>query len=215
VNQVQDGIAGMSIVHISDLDMVQVIEALESSFIKGDPAVMPTDTLYGIGAPVTNEKALRRIFKIKCRPSSQTLPVAVGDMDMMHRIAVVNDWRLDYIRERLPGPYTFVLPARGLSEPMVVRDMTVAVRIPGHPLYGPLTSRMGPIALTSANPHGGRDISSASVLDGLYHGSLLIIEDDRSIRGRASEMIDLTGDRPRVLRSGNLNNGTTLEDSHG
>lgn len=206
---------GLSIHSFSGKLIDAVIGPLEDHFSRGGLAIMSTDTLYGIGAPISDREAMRKIFEVKGRPLTQTLPIAVGDLDMIERIAVAEGWRMDYMRERLPGPFTFILPSRGLSDPMVVRKGTVAVRVPDHPLYPTLTLRVGPLALTSANPHGGPDILHASELDRLYGGSLMIIEDDRAIGGKGSEMIDLTGERPSIVRSGNLNKSTVLEGTDG
>jgi L-threonylcarbamoyladenylate synthase len=164
---------------------------------------------------VSCPEAVKRIFDIKDRPLHLTLPIAVGDVEMLLGLASADGWRRERIESLLPGPYTFVLRARVIADPRVVRDGTVAVRLPAHPLYPRLTRRFGPIALTSANPHGGDDILTAALLDSLYGRAVTIVSDDAAVRGSPSEIVDLTGDRPKVLRSGNLNKGKSLEGPDG
>jgi L-threonylcarbamoyladenylate synthase len=203
----------MAVLSFRRVGAEMAVSEIASAFFKGDPVVIPTDTLYGLAAPVSDRDTVERIFRIKNRPISMTLPIAVGDISMLLAICEADGWRLERIRELLPGPYTFVLRAKESSDPLIVRDGTVAVRIPDHPLYSILTREVGPVALTSANPHGGPSIVRAEELDRLYSGKILVLEDDERISGAASEIVDLTGELPTVLRSGSLNKRRALEGS--
>lgn len=169
--------------------------------------VVPTDTLYGLSAPITSPHALMYIFQIKGRPLDMTLPIAVGDLSALEELAHLDHWKRDHVRSRLPGPYTFILRSRSPLDRLVSRNNTVAVRIPAHPIFMALCSKSGQIALTSANPHGEIDRTRADDIDGLFDGELLVIEDDRALSGAASAMLDLTGERPLLLRPGKTGEG--------
>ena len=196
-------------------DLDRIIRTLQAAFGRGEPAIVPTDTLYGIAAPVDNDVAIERIFRLKGRPRSMTLPIVLGDPGKISDLAYVDGWRREFILTHLPGPYTLILRTKNMTDPLLVREGTVAVRVPDHPLFLRLTEAVGPVAMTSANPHGSPDILSAAELDVLFTGSLSVVEDDRSISGAASEIIDLTGDSPRVLRPGKINKRIAMEGPDG
>jgi L-threonylcarbamoyladenylate synthase len=197
------------------MDQEKVIEAVIAEFGAGKPVVLPTETLYGIGAPVENNRALERIFELKRRPKELTLPVAVGNLPMVDDIAIIHRWQKNSLRDGLPGPVTFVLEAKDITDPLIVRNGTIGVRIPRHPIYIPLCSRTGPLGLTSANIHGGPEIHLADDIDRQFNGDLLVVEDDLSIGGQGSTVIDLTEEIPIVLREGNLNIDEFMGGQHG
>jgi L-threonylcarbamoyladenylate synthase len=195
----------VSIIRYRDEDQEQVIETVIVEFEAGKPVVLPTETLYGIGAPVSNSKAVERIFELKQRPHDLTLPIAVGNLPMVDDIAVIHRWQKNSLRDGLPGPVTFILEAKGITDPLLVRNGTIGVRVPRHPLFIPLCTKVGPLGLTSANIHGGPEIHLAEDIDQQFKGELLVVKDDRAIGGKGSTVIDLTEEIPTVLREGNLN----------
>ncbi len=205
----------MTVLHFDRKGSDKVLGSISREFEKGDPVVLPTDTLYGIGAPISNHRALERIFDLKRRPRDMTLPMAVGNLPMVDDVSMIHRWQKSTLRGHLPGPVTFILEAREGLDPLVVRDGTVAVRVPRHPLFIPLTTMFGPIALTSANISGGAEILNASGIDREWGGRLLVIEDDRALSGRATTIIDLTDEVPSIIREGNLNIDELMGDEHG
>jgi L-threonylcarbamoyladenylate synthase len=205
----------LTVLHFDRKEPEEVLEAIVGEFKKGSPVILPTDTLYGIAAPVSHRIPLLRIFELKGRPSELTIPVALGNLPMVDDVAVVRRWQKSILREHLPGPVTFVLETGAGLDPLVVRDGTIAVRVPRHPLFIPLTSITGPLGLTSANRHGGPEILEASKLDREWVGDLLIIEDDKALSGKASTVIDITDEVPSILREGNLNIYELMGGPHG
>jgi len=192
----------MTLVRWDPSENERLLDELERQFSIGAPVVMPTDTLYGLCAPVGNEAAVRRIFDLKGRPLNMTLPIAVGDIDGLVSIAPVDGWRRDLIERDLPGPFTFIVKA-GIDLPeLVMRSGTVGIRVPDHPIWAALHRRFGPMALTSANRHGSPDILEAKGMDAELGGSIMVVEDDASLSGSPSEVIDLTGDAPVAIRAG-------------
>ncbi|MDG6225772.1 MAG: L-threonylcarbamoyladenylate synthase [Candidatus Thermoplasmatota archaeon] len=197
----------MTVIRWDATDPDRVLDAVLKEYSAGRPVVVPTDTLYGLSAPISNPDALMYIFQVKGRPLDMTLPVAVGDLSALEELAHLELWKRDHVHSRLPGPYTFILRSRSPLDRLVSRNNTVAVRIPAHPLFRVLCSKVGPLALTSANPHGECDLTRADDIDSMFGGDLLVIEDDRSLSGAASAMLDLTGDRPLLLRPGKTDEG--------
>jgi L-threonylcarbamoyladenylate synthase len=205
----------VSILHYKDEDQERVIEAVIAEFETGKPVILPTETLYGIGAPIANTKDLERIFELKQRPRELTLPVAVGNLPMVDDIAVIHRWQKNSLRDGLPGPVTFILEAKGITDTLLIRNGTIGVRVPRHPLFIPLCSIVGPLGLTSANIHGGPEIHMAEDIDEQFNGELLVVEDDHAIGGKGSMIIDLTEEIPTVLREGNLNMDEFMGGHHG
>ncbi len=170
------------------------------------PVVLPTDTLYGLAAPISDGKALEMILDLKGRPRDVTLPIAVGSVGSIDEISEVTGEQMDIIERVLPGPVTFILLAKQGFSDIVTRRGTVAVRVVDHPIFPPLCGSFGPVALTSANLHGYDPLLGSDAIETFLDGSdILIVEDDDHVSDKPSTIIDLTSGNPRVLRKGKIN----------
>ncbi|MGA1865955.1 MAG: L-threonylcarbamoyladenylate synthase [Thermoplasmatota archaeon] len=192
-----------------------LLDRVQGEFTGKKPVVLPTDTLYGLAAPISSIKAMKEIFRIKNRPFENTLPLALGNISMIDEIALIRGWQKDILSRGLPGPVTFIVEMKGSMMDLISRGDTLAVRVPDHPIFHPVTERFGPVALTSANLHGSKDLMTAKEIDLQFNGDLLVIEDDISITGTASAIIDLTHDVASVIREGNLNMQEFMGEAHG
>ncbi|MFW3145234.1 MAG: L-threonylcarbamoyladenylate synthase [Thermoplasmatota archaeon] len=205
----------MTVISWNREDQTVIVEEILLEFWKSRPVILPTDTIYGIAAPVSSPGTLEAVFKIKNRPKELTLPVAVGALYMVDEIARVHRWQKTTLRDNLPGPVTFVLEAKEDLDPLVVRKGTIAVRVPRHPVFIPLCAEAGPLGLTSANLHGSENIITAEELDDQFRGDLLIIGDNDSISGSPSAIIDLTDRNIRMLREGKVNIHDIMGETNG
>ena len=173
---------------------------------RGGVVAYPTDTLYGLGADITQPGAVEQVFEIKDRPQGMPLPVLLPDPDSL---SMVSDdipplaWTLAH--RFWPGPLTLVVP-RASCVPAVIaaRGWTVAVRVPDHPVPRELSRLLGsPITGTSANWSGGPSPHTAEeVRRQLGDRVDLIIEGGPPPVGRASTVLDITQSPPRILRLG-------------
>ncbi len=178
-----------------------VVDEIISEFAMGKPVIIPTDTLYGLACPLSNKSGLKRIFDLKSRPEGITLPVAVGEVEDIHNVAIPDRSSIGILMERLPGPYSFILPANPSLPSSVTRNGSVAVRVPDHPLFPILCKKIGPMALTSANLHGRRSVSTIEeAMDQFGQVDLLMILDRSRVFDQHSTIIDLTGSEPMVVR---------------
>ncbi len=177
------------------------ITAAASAIRQGKLVVYPTDTLYGLGADVFNEEAVKRVYQAKHRPRDRPLPVAVGSIDDIDTIAVINDTAWALARALLPGALTVVLPKRPGVPGRVAGD-TVAVRVPDHEVALELCRHAGAITTTSANLHGG----AAPVTIGEAREQLGdMVEryiDDGRLPGVPSTVVDVTGGAISIIREG-------------
>jgi L-threonylcarbamoyladenylate synthase len=169
----------------------------------------PTETVYGLGALASSDRAVRRVFEAKGRPANNPLIVHVASLEGARRMAA-----LDGSAERLalafwPGPLTLVLPlATGAPvSPLATAGLaSVALRAPAHPVAQALLAELGaPIAAPSANPSGRVSPTTAQHVAGdLGDAVALVLDGGPTPVGVESTVVDLTGDRPRMLRPGGV-----------
>ncbi|MEK7189103.1 MAG: L-threonylcarbamoyladenylate synthase [Patescibacteria group bacterium] len=129
----------------------------------GGVIVYPTDTAYAIGCDATNADAVKKVFEIKGRVESKTLPLIAGSIAVVREWAELSGKADELAQQHWPGPLTLVLPARqtprqargdGLS-PSVVKDGCIAVRVPDNETARALSEQLGaPLVSTSANKAG-------------------------------------------------------------
>lgn len=143
------------------------IERAADALRAGGLVVMPTETVYGLAADALDRGAVRRVFKLKGRPSFDPLIVHVLDEAQLKRVArAVPGWVRLLTDAFWPGPLTLVLPKRAAVPAEVTSGLpTVAVRMPGHPVARRLLRAFGgPLAAPSANRFGRLSPTSAAAV---------------------------------------------------
>ncbi|MDP6549586.1 MAG: L-threonylcarbamoyladenylate synthase [Dehalococcoidia bacterium] len=172
----------------------------------GGVVLLPTDTLYGLGADVFSVPALKRVFSIKGRPPHLALPVLVSGWGQVGLVArdVPESGRM-LARRFWPGALTLVLSRRDCVPDLVTggRD-TVAVRMPGHPVPLALADKLGgPITGTSANRSGEADPQTLAEVEAELGGRVdYIIRAGPAPKGTPSTVVDISTGTPRLLRQG-------------
>ncbi len=174
---------------------------------RGGLVVLPTDTVYGIGADAFDPEAVSRLLAAKGRGRDMPPPVLVSAPTTLDALAVgVPSYARALIKELWPGPLTLVC----LQQPSLQWDLgdtrgTVAVRMPDHPVALELLSRTGPLAVSSANTSGLPAAIDADAADAMLGESVEVILDDGPTPGpEPSTIVDVTGVQGRVLRIGAL-----------
>lgn len=124
----------------------------------GKLIVYPTETVYGIGADVYNEAAVKNLYVVKNRPFDMPLSVAVSDKAMLERVAVLNENADKLIKAFLPGPLTIIIKKQpDVPDIVTSSSQKVGIRIPDNRFALELIRRTGPIIATSANLHSHPD----------------------------------------------------------
>ena len=184
-------------------------EALASAaeaITAGGVIVYPTDTIYGIGADATNAAAIERIFAIKERDRGKALLMLAGSIEMALRYAqAVAPKTRDVLAQYWPGSVTFVLRANSLLPKELLGGAgTIGIRVPENELCRALCERTGvPIVSTSANLSGASGGVELQQVIGDFTGKVdLIIENGNAPLSSPSTVVDLSGEKPRVLRQG-------------
>jgi L-threonylcarbamoyladenylate synthase len=185
------------------------IEAAASALRAGRPVAFPTETVYGLGAVATDDRAIAAIFAVKRRPRFNPLIVHVANRDAASALACWNDAAERLAARFWPGPLSLVLPrAPGSPLSLLVSAGldTVALRVPAHPLARALLAATAlPVAAPSANPAGEVSPTTAEhVANALGERVEIILDGGPCPIGLESTVLDLTGQAPRLLRPGGL-----------
>ena len=170
--------------------------------------VIPTETVYGLGANAFDAAAVAKVFEAKARPSFDPLIVHIASLGEMDRIALRIPPMARILAEKLwPGPLTIILPKRKEIPDIVSSGLdTVAIRFPSHPIARKIIEySKTAIAAPSANPFGYiSPTSAAHVVRMLGTKVDYIVDGGQCPVGVESTVIDLTGPLPAVLRPGGM-----------
>lgn len=181
---------------------------------RGELAVLPTDTVYGVAADAFSPPAVERLLAAKGRGRDMPVPVLVGAWRGLDGLAqYVTPTMRTLIEAFWPGGLTLIVRAA----PSLAWDLgetrgTVAVRMPLHPVTLSVLAETGPLAVSSANRSGLP--AAAEVAEAARQlGSSVAVYLDGGSSGEpvASTIVDLTGDRPKVRRTGAVSNEALLE----
>ena len=173
----------------------------------------PTETVYGLGADASNEKAVARIYEVKGRPQDHPLILHIASMnDITYWAEEISDYAITLARAFWPGPMTLIFKRSDAAKDFVTGGQdTVGLRVPDHSLALGLLQeckRIGvhAIAAPSANRFGHVSPTTAAAVQeeiGAYLAAQdLILDGGPAQVGLESTIIDCTGDAPRILRPG-------------
>jgi len=181
------------------------LEAAAHAARTGNLVVMPTDTVYGIGADAFNAAAVRALLAAKGRGPDMPVPVLVGSWTTIDGLVIaVPPIARTLIEAFWPGGLSLVVEhAPSLSWDLGDARGTVMVRMPLHPVALDLLRLVGPMAVSSANRSGSPPATTAAgAAAQLGEDVSVYLEGGESPIGVASTVVDLTSEVPRVLRQG-------------
>lgn len=171
---------------------------------QGQPIAIPTETVYGLGASISNPLAIRQIFAIKGRPNTHPLIIHVSSLDMAEKYAHFTPLAREITEQFWPGPLTIILPKKN-SVPFEVTGglNTVGLRSPNHPLTRKLIQAHGhPIAAPSANQFGKISPTKAAHVVDDYQGKIPVLDGGDCQIGLESTILDLSQETPSIRRLG-------------
>lgn len=171
----------------------------------GGVIVFPTETVYGIGALLENEDAIRRIYEIKGRTFDKPLLVHISKMSYVFDLSrYVSDKVSDLMKTFWPGSLSIILEAScAVPRSAIAYGYTVGFRMPSNKFFKDLSDLVGPIAATSANLSGEKDPLTCVDAYNYFKDSVDLYVDDGPVeRGFPSTVIDMTVNPPKILRIG-------------
>lgn len=178
----------------------QANDAVRSLLETGGVLIFPTDTVYGIGGSPWDERALALVRRLKGRRPSQPFTLHLPSVEAIERFASLNDRMMSVLEAFLPGPITFILPARDDAPAASVLDGKVGVRVPANKFFQSVMHKLDrPLFGTSVNRSGEAPLTSVEMMIEQFSVVDLLIEGEAGT-GVPSAIIDLTSDHPRALR---------------
>ncbi|CAG35630.1 L-threonylcarbamoyladenylate synthase [Desulfotalea psychrophila] len=179
----------------------QVVQKLQQGAI----ICYPTDTGYGIGCDLLNQRAVKALMQLKKRPKNKPFSFMCSGLTHISEYAHVSNTAYRLLKKNLPGPYTFVLPGSKLvPKVMATKQKTVGIRVPDNPISQALITALGnPIVNTSVQlGEDDEPLADPFEIDLAIGNRIDIIIDGGSIYPDPSSVIDLTTDQPEILRVG-------------
>ncbi len=175
-----------------------------ADILKNDGAIsVPTDTVYGVCARISTQKAHDKLVKVKNRPEEKAFPIMCADEQQIKNIAIVDKRTEKIIKAFMPGPITLVLKKKNtLSNYVTNGKDLVAIRLATSKVLEELIRKTeSPIFMTSANQSGKTECTNLDeiekacpLLDGIMEGKVFY--------SKGSTIIDCTSEEIKILRSG-------------
>ena len=202
----------MSILKVNQRNLKTIVKITVKSIKQGKVVVCPTDTVYGLLADATNEKAIKKLLKIKKRRTQKPIPVFVNDLKTAKRLAQINKNQEKFLRKVWPGKVTTVLKRKNkLPKILFTGKKTIGLRIPKYKLVQDLFKKLNcPLTGTSANISGKPASNNIKEIINQFKnqpsaknsgGQLdLIINAGNLPKSKPSTVLDLTIWPPKILR---------------
>ena len=191
----------------TDEEREEAVEAASLAVQRGELIVLPTDTVYGVGADAFDPAAVRGLLAAKGRGREMPPPVLISAATTLDALAVrVPGYARALVEAFWPGPLTLVCHQQtSLQWDLGDTRGTVAVRMPDHDVAREILERTGPLAVSSANKTGMPAATDADQAAEMLGDDVAVIVDaGPAPGGEASTIVDVTGTQGRVLRHGAL-----------
>ena len=181
------------------------IELAAEAMRRGEIVVYPTDTLYAFGCDALNNNAIEKICKLKGLKSEKTnLSIICEDLSEVAKYARLDNANFRLLKDNLPGPFTFILPALSKLPKAFKGRKTVGVRIPDNAVSAALVKALGNPIMTTSVPVGDEEdyFTEPELIAERYIADVEIVIDAGRGGLVPSTIVDCTGEEPEVLRQG-------------
>lgn len=168
--------------------------------------IYPTDTVYGIGCSVFSKKAIDRIYQIKNQNVTKPFSFVCSDLSHISEYAVVSNPAYRVMKQLVPGPFTFILPAsrlKQLPKSLISKRKTVGIRVPDNQISLAIVRELGhPILSASVTDINGDVINDPELIKEIFENQVDAILDGGTNVSAPSTVLDFTEDPPIVVREG-------------
>lgn len=198
----------------TDNPQQRLIDKAVECMRQGGVIAYPTDTMYGIGCDIYNQKAVKRIYQIKNRDKKKPFSFICCDLKNVSQYCLLSNPSYRLMKKCLPGPYTFVLQSMKIvPKIMMTKQKTVGIRVPENEICRKLVETLGnPILTTSAIIDGNEAPSEAYEVEEILGKQLDVIIDGGTIYPSPSSVISLINDEVQILREGQGDTSLFLND---
>ena len=183
------------------------VEEIAELLQRGEVVALPTETVFGLAVSLESETGIQKLIKLKNRniESGKVFTLVPTDISEFERYILILDRELfdTKVKPSIPGALTVLLPKNpAFTHPYFDHFEKIGLRIPDFPLFAQLLPLSGPLLLTSANP---RDLPTAKDFTEVeqYFPGLPVVREPAGNQP-ASTIVDLTGQKPAILRQGAL-----------
>ena len=193
------------------------MDKIEKTLAAGGAVVLPTETVYGLFAQALNQEAVERVYELKRRPRVKALNLNVANLEEIYAFSKNQPSYLEQLYQIfLPGPLTIILQANDRVPAWINSGMkTVGFRIPNHPLTLEMIRKYGPLIGPSANLSGKASGTSFQQIMMDFQEEVSGVEDDNSLTGQDSTILDLSGEKALILRQGAITREDILAQVNG
>ena len=179
---------------------------LKAILANGGAVVLPTETVYGLFARALDEKAVNYVYELKNRPRDKAMNLNVASYE---DILTYSKEQPDYLKKLydafLPGPLTIILKANGQVPKWITSGLTtVGFRLPNHPVTRELIQAEGPLIGPSANKSGKESGRHFDDIRAQFDFQVTGYRDDNALLGVDSTILDLSGNKVKILRQGSI-----------
>lgn len=184
----------------------RLVEEAVAAIGESRPVVLPTDTVYGL---CTTPLAPESLARLKGRDADQPVALLASEVDIL--LELVPELPEGIVRSLLPGRLTLIFRNPERRFPLLAPHESIGVRVPE--LRGAarrIVTRVGAVAATSANLHGGPDPRRLDEVPGAIREHAILV-DGGELPGTPSTVVDLTGPEPTILREGAVPAAEVLE----
>lgn len=171
---------------------------------QGGVICYPTDTVYGIGCDIFNQKAVKRIYRIKRRSTDKPFSFMCADLKDLSQYCLVSNTAYRLMKMNLPGAYTFILPTlKIVPKIMTSKQKTVGIRVPDNAICNALIKELGnPILTSSAVVGDDEPMAEAYQIEEQLGSQLDVIIDGGPVYPAPSSVISLIDDNVEIIRYG-------------
>ena len=189
------------------------IAAATAALQRGEAVGVPTDTVYGLAAGAAYVDTIQQLFELKERPAERSIAVLVADQTAAAALVHFTPQARRLAERFWPGPLTIVAERTPEAPRHLGTGTTIGVRLPDDEIMRAIAGS-GPLAVTSANLHGGPTPSTAAGVADLFP-TLGLVVDGGPRPGASSTVVDMTGSAPEILRDGPIALDKILAEARG
>ncbi len=189
------------------------MDRLQEILENGGAVILPTETVYGLFAKALDEDAVNHVYDLKMRPRDKAMNLNVADLESILAFSKNQPDYLNWLYEKfLPGPLTIILEANERVPAWINSGLsTIGFRLPKHPVTLDLIKKTGPLIGPSANLSGTESGKIFSKVKEQFSEEIVGFEDDLALTGQDSTILDLTGEKARILRQGSITKEELLQ----